>query len=189
MASKRSDEELMAAYVRGDRAAFRQLFDRYQPLLQRVLVRDLDRPEEARDLVQQTFLQLHRARADYRSSKPLRPWLMTIALNLKRQYFRHRSRRPQETSELSEEMAAAGSVEPTAVAEAARLRDALRQLSETQRDAIVLHWYEGFTFTEIAQIVGAKPSAVKVRAHRGYERLRQLLGDTVTMPGENAYSG
>ena len=172
----------MVAYRNGDRAAFRELFDRFAPLLQRVLVRDLDRREEARDLVQQTFLQLHRARADYRADKPLRPWVMTIALNLKRQYFRTRSRRPNEVAELADvKEPAADHLDPAAAAEAARVRDALRSLPPAQRDAIVLHWFEGFTFTEIATIVGAKPSAVKVRAHRGYERLRGILGDDVTV--------
>ena len=46
-------------------AAFRELFQRYTPLLQRAMARDLRSPEEANDLVQQTFLHLHRSRLDF----------------------------------------------------------------------------------------------------------------------------
>ena len=90
-----SDEELMAAYVGGDRSAFAELFARYGPRLQRLMQRDMSRAEDAHDLVQQTFLQLHRARNDFRVDAKLRPWLFTIALNLKRQHFRRLGRRPE----------------------------------------------------------------------------------------------
>ena len=66
-----SDEALMAAYQGGDAAALRELFRRHGGALLRMFQRDLARPE-AEDLVQQTFLQLHRARADYRVGAPLR---------------------------------------------------------------------------------------------------------------------
>jgi DNA-directed RNA polymerase specialized sigma24 family protein len=61
----RSDEQLMRAYVAGDAAAFRVIFERYAPLLLRAMLRELYVREEANDLVQQTFLQLHRARRDF----------------------------------------------------------------------------------------------------------------------------
>jgi len=68
-----SDEELMAAYIAGDKAAFRELFRRYAPLLQRAMARDLRSPEEANDLVQQTFLHLHRSRLDFEPGRKLKP--------------------------------------------------------------------------------------------------------------------
>ena len=73
---------------------------------------------------------------------------------------------------------------PTRPAEPAPLPDpgltrtveaALAQLPENQREAIVLHRFEGFSFREIAELLGVTETAVKVRAHRGYERLRVLL--------------
>ena len=69
-----SDEELIAAHVRGDASAFGQLYGRYVKPLLRLMVRAPRSSEEARDLVQQTFLQLHRARADYDASRRFRPW-------------------------------------------------------------------------------------------------------------------
>ena len=64
--------------------------------------------------------------------------------------------------------------------EGKRLRAALETLAPAQRDAIVLHWFEGLSFPEIAQILGVSESALKVRAHRGYAQLRALLGEPVT---------
>ncbi|MFO0635201.1 MAG: hypothetical protein U0168_20330, partial [Nannocystaceae bacterium] len=59
-----SDEALMAAYVAGDRDAFARLFERWAPRLRQLFARNGARPDEAADLVQQSFLQLHRARHD-----------------------------------------------------------------------------------------------------------------------------
>ena len=78
----------MAAYADGDHAAFRELFARNAPLLTRVVRSQVASDDECRDLVQQTFLQLHRARRDYRKGEPLRPWLLTIAYNLCRDRWR-----------------------------------------------------------------------------------------------------
>src|SRR5262245_34419269 len=96
----KSDEELMASYVAGDEPSFRALFRRHAPVLLRTLGRDLWRPEDANDLVQQTFLQLHRGRRDYQLGRPLRPWLYTIAFNVKREYFRRTKRRPESPLDL-----------------------------------------------------------------------------------------
>jgi len=52
---------------------------------------------------------------------------------------------------------------------------ALAQLPDSQREAILLHRFEGFSFREIGDLLGVSETAVKVRAHRGYERLRVLL--------------
>jgi RNA polymerase sigma-70 factor, ECF subfamily len=168
----RTDEELMAAHIAGDGAAFRELFDRYAPILLGVLRRSLPRPDDARDLLQLTFLHVHRARADYRPGAPFRPWLFTIALNLRREHFRRVARRPEEP--LDEESAAA--VPPSDPTDAARVHAALSVLPESQREVIVLHWFAGLSFPEVASVVGASVPAVKVRAHRGYERLRAILG-------------
>jgi RNA polymerase sigma-70 factor (ECF subfamily) len=174
----RTDEELMAAYVAGDQAAFAELFQRYSPLLLRALRRQIGNEADAAEIVQQTFLQMHRARNDFDTGRRLRPWLMTIAFNLRREHFRRRGRRPEAPLE----------VEPTApdrgdpverAGEASRLRAALATLPAGQREVIEMHWLDELSFPEVAEITGLTVSAVKVRAHRGYKLLRQAL-ETVT---------
>ena len=168
----------MARYQVGDHAAFVELFQRYAPLLLRVMQYRLDRREDAHDLVQQTFLQLHRSRADFRPGAKLRPWLLTIAMNLKRRHLRRR--RHAETS-LDGDMfddAIAGLTWESGIDDEEQLRTLLEGLPPDQRRVIVLHWKDGLSFAEVAHVVGASLSAVKVRAHRGYAAIRASFART-----------
>jgi len=167
----------MTAYVAGDQNAFRELFARYAPLLARAVRAQVSSDDESRDLVQQTFLQLHRARHDYRRGEPLRPWLFTIAYNLIRDRWRAQGRRREVPLEQ-----APPPVETTTPADtlqehrrAASVRAALEALSADQRMVIELHWFAGVPLPEVAATLGVSLSAVKVRAHRAYERLRANL--------------
>jgi RNA polymerase sigma factor (sigma-70 family) len=183
LSESRTDEQLMAAYVAGDAAAFRVIFARYAPLLLRAMLRELYVREEANDLVQQTFLQLHRARADFDHGQKLKPWVFTIAMNLKREYFRKKKRRPERSLEADSVPEPAVPALGAARVDARRtLARALDDLPADQRQVIELHWFDGLEFPEVAQVVGASVSAVKVRAHRGYVRLRQTLGDEAPLP-------
>lgn len=146
--------------------------------------------ELAKDLVQQTFLQLHRARLDFDASKKLRPWLFTIAMNLVRGHFRSAARRPEAPLELdgagdpAEAPVGAARIEDAQVAE--EVRRALAQLPDSQRVVIEMHWFEDRSFREISMALGASLSAVKVRAHRGYQKLKLLLRDSASSPKETA---
>jgi len=169
-----SDEALFGAYVRqADRAAFEALFRRYAPRLSGLFVRS-GAGDLAGDLVQKTFLHLHRARADYQEGRPFRPWIYTIALNVRREEARRRARSRE--VHVEPERVREPSVDPVASTTTDRLvQRALDQLSDAAREVVVLHWYDGMSFPEIAQMLGASVSAVKVRAHRAYEQLRKIL--------------
>ena len=172
----RSDEQLMAAYVDGDAAAFEVLFARYADVLYRLARRRVGSDDDARDLVQQTMLHLHRARHDFRRDSRLRPWLFTIAMNLVREYHRRRGRRPEHSLEREPEVPDPADQPDSARRErVARVRAALERLPVQQREVIELHWFEESPYEEIATIVGASVAAVRVRAHRGYQRLREIL--------------
>lgn len=170
------DEALFARYTAGEGAAFQALFARFAPLFTRIVRRRVFDPVQAQDLVQQTFLQLHRARHDFRVGGKLRPWAVTICMNVVRQHFR----RVQRATELPLEddgawMPTVGPHDPVRAEAARQLHAALAQLPEGTRRAIELHWLEGMPFPEVAEALGISTSAVKVRAHRGYQRLRELL--------------
>ena len=171
-----TDEELMSAYVDGDAKSFRSLFDRYAPVIQRVFERRVRPPNLAGDLVQQTFLQLHRARNDYRVGAPVRPWLMTIAFNLYREHYRKVMRHPEAALDaLSGHEPAVDATGQLRADIRKDLQRALALLPDDQREVIVMHWFDGLSFGEIAELVGATSGAVRVRAHRGYEALRANL--------------
>ena len=168
----------MERYKAGDRVAVTEIFRRYAPLLLRVMQQHLGAREDAYDLVQQTFLQLHRSRGDFRTGAQLRPWLLTIALNLRHRHFRRvgvRSELPF-APDMLESVHPGFSVKDAAEA-GCDVRSVLAGLPANQRDVIVLHWIEGFSFSEVALVVGASLSAVKVRAHRGYVAIRKILAE------------
>lgn len=171
----RDPAALLEAYLEGDAGAFRELFEREAPVVQRSLRRAGVPTSELPDLVQRTFLQLHRARRDYRRGDPVRPWIMTIAANLRRDLMRRRGRW-RETDRVEEKTNGAT---PQGLLEARQgersVRQALSTLPADQRQVIELHWFEELGFAEIASLLEISESAAKVRAHRGYERLRELL--------------
>ena len=183
---EQTDEQLMAAHQRGDPSAFRQLFERYAKRLATAIGRNVWPKAHVEDLVQQTFLQLHRARKDYKPDLPLRPWLFTIAYNLKRQYFRSQKRHPITKAFDNMEDPTQNTARR---AEASILHKALRALPSDQSEAIILHYFEGMTFSEVAQVIGISTSAAKVRAHRGYGHLRKILGEPETESFIAAYAG
>lgn len=165
----------MEAYATGaDPAAFRQLFDRHGPRLYGWFLRSTHSDAVANDLVQQTFLNLHRARRDYRIGARFRPWLYAIGANTRREYFRKTQRRAE--TGFDPAVHDSGVAPDASTAEARAVRRALQQLPDNQRDVLLLHWYEGFSFREIGEMLGASTSAVKVRAHRAYKALRATLG-------------
>jgi RNA polymerase sigma-70 factor (ECF subfamily) len=172
----RSDEELMTAYCAGDSSAFNELFRRYAPQLGAILRRFGFSQDRLADLVQQTFLQLHRARSDFRTGSELRPWLTTIAFNLAREQLRRAKRRPETEIDASTEAAMATLPREQSRFEIRRdLSRALQQLPEDQQEVVRLHFIEELSFEEIGAKMGATPGAVRVRAHRGYTALRKLL--------------
>lgn len=176
MSEGQSDEELMRRYVSGDRDAFRLLFERYAPMLMRLTARHLRDDELAREVVQQTFFQLHAARNDWKSDARLRPWVFTIAMNLVREHYRKANRRKE--TDLDEARIPAAERERAPIEREERvqlLRAALAQLPRSQREVVELHWIEERPFAEVAEIVGSTEGAVRVRAHRAYKRLKELL--------------
>lgn len=172
-----TDEALMERYaLTGQREAFEALFRRYAPKLSLMLARTSGASDRVDDLLQKTFMHVHRARADYQPSRPFRPWVYTIALNVRREESRRKARKKETSLDVDE--IREPSVQPdTTTLEQRAVQRALMRLSESHREVVVLHWYEGLSFPEIGVMLGASTSAVKVRAHRAYQQLRGILGD------------
>lgn len=166
------DELLMERFLGGDASAFEALFVRHAARVHAYLRRMVG-PTTAEDLTQVTFLSVVRSRDRFVRGARFRPWLYAIASNAARDQLRRaRFEQPTDTGELPE--TAAEDVLPDPALEKA-VQGALAQLPVQQREAILLHRFQGFSFGEIAEALGLSESAVKVRAHRGYVRLRALL--------------
>lgn len=171
------DEALMARFCEGDEASFNVLFERYSELVHAAMRRATKDSSLAKDLTQTTFLSVVRGRGRFTSGSRFRPWLFAIAFNALREEYRRRSRNKERVVEPSQlpELTTECTVADRGLRK--RLQLALDLLPEHQREAVVLHQFAEFSFCEIAEMLGSTESTVKVRAHRGYQRLRKSLRD------------
>jgi RNA polymerase sigma-70 factor, ECF subfamily len=181
--------ELMLRYCDGDARAFRELYALVAPRLLGYLAKMARDRAVADDLLQQTFLKLHRARSAYvRGADPV-PWLYSIAHRTFLDEARRQKRAVVRTAddEVPEVPAAITGEsferrdEPADPELARAALDALARLPDQQREAVVLTKLDGKSVAEAAAIAGTTVGAMKVRAHRGYEALRKLL-----VPGARA---
>ncbi len=138
-------------------------------------------PEDARDLVQDTYLAAFRAWTEHRRPRNVEPWLATICLNLARDRYRTRRRRPDEVPladlgslpappDAGPEERALGSLERAAV------HEAMWALPEEQRIAIALVDLADLPVAEAARAMGTPKGTVLSRLHRGRRSLARLLG-------------
>ena len=175
--------ELMARYCDGDAHAFRELYALISPRLFGYLVKICRHRTLAADLLQHTFLKVHRARAAYiRGADPL-PWIYAIAHRTFIDEMRKQQKdivRPvrDHDPELSANLQGDPEQDrndPVDSELVTAALSALAQLSHEQRQAVVLTKLEGKTLAEAAEIAGTSVTAMKVRAHRGYKILRSLM--------------
>jgi len=131
--------------VHGDRAAFEALFNRYGGRLTALFRRSTGSDAFAQDLLQQTFLHIHRARNDFRRNAKLRPWLFAIAMNVRREHYRRRGRAAEVCLDYDRHGEPAQAPGASTASERA-VRRALAALPEGQREVVLLHYYEDLSF-------------------------------------------
>jgi RNA polymerase sigma-70 factor, ECF subfamily len=166
--------QLMCEYQAGRFEAFDELYALLAPALRRYLLSQARDAAKADDLVQDTFLQLHRARHTYDPAYPLTPWAMAIARHVWLMDRRTLSRRPWAPDDVADlELPVRG--EASAYAEKTDVRRALGQVAASRRTAVIQHHVHGLSFKEIAAKAGIAETAAKLRSSRGMAQLRALL--------------
>ena len=166
--------ELMREYQSGRLEAFDELYTLLQPMVRRYLLSHVRDAAKADDLVQETFLQLHRARHTYDPAYPVTPWAMAIARHVQLMDRRTQSRRPWAPDDVAEiELPVRG--EAAAYAEKTDVRRALGKMAASRREAVIQHHVWGWSFKEIAAKAGIAETAAKLRSSRGMAQLRALL--------------
>jgi RNA polymerase sigma-70 factor (ECF subfamily) len=164
----------MVDYQSGRFEAFDELYAALAPLLRRYLLGQARDAAKADDLVQETFLQIHRARHTFNPGFPLTPWAMAIARHVWLMHRRTASRRPWETDDVTE-IELPVRAESASFADRRDVRRALGKVGAPRRDAVIQHHLLGFSFKEIAERAGIAETAAKLRSSRGMAQLRALL--------------
>jgi RNA polymerase sigma-70 factor (ECF subfamily) len=189
------DVRLMLRVRADEPGAFEELVDRFQHRLLAVMRHLCGNADEAEDLAQEVFLRVYRSRKDYHPQAKFSTWLFTIANNLASNAFRRKQRRPaiqleaHDSGPLGPRPAENLLLDPAPGPdhrldhdELARIvQQALGQLNERQRTAVVLNKFEDMSYQEISDIMGISTKAVKSLLSRARAELRERLKAYVHM--------
>jgi RNA polymerase sigma-70 factor (ECF subfamily) len=175
------DAPLIEATLAGDSAAFGQLVGRYQDRLYNALVRVLGSAEDARDLVQDAFVQAYLKLSSFRGTSAFYTWLYRIAFNLAMSHAR--KQRPAASLDRMKDSFGGEPVDGqpgpdsrmTQCEQVALVHAALAELSVEYRQILVLRELEGCRYDEIAEILELPAGTVRSRLFRARMQLRDHL--------------
>lgn len=168
-----SDEEVMARVAGGDRNAFSILVERHQQAAWQVAFRYTRDSQLARDAVQEAFLKAFRARLSYRPSARFRTWFTRILVNTCLDETRRKVPEPRLDLEPTDPRTEHDLLERRQQAE--RVRNAIDDLPQRQKMAVLLKHFEGLSHEEVAAAINATPKAVERLLAKARERLSRLL--------------
>jgi RNA polymerase sigma-70 factor (ECF subfamily) len=182
-----SDEDLLARVRQGESDAFTALVKRYEREMYGYLRRYLGDPNLADDVFQNTFLQLYLKRDQYEPGRPVRPWLYTIATHQAIDALRRTGRHPtvsleQQTGDEADgephrlleclETDGPAPIDRVSAEEARQLvRQSVEQLPDFLRQVVILAYFQGLPYRDVADILAIPVGTVKSRLHTALQRL------------------
>lgn len=169
---ERSDAELLAAHVAGDRYAFDQLFRRHHRQLHRLARLTSRTSEDADDALQDAMLSAHRGAGSFRYDAAVSSWLHRIVVNACLDRLRRAKAHPAAPLEDVYPVADRTAQVETAIA----VQRALMRLPVEQRAAVVAVDMQGYSIADTARMLGVAEGTVKSRCARARARLARLLG-------------
>jgi RNA polymerase sigma-70 factor, ECF subfamily len=167
-------ETLMARYQQGDLAAATALIGNISPKLRRFFAIQLASRNHADDLLQETWLRIHKVRHTYRPGEQVLPWFYAIARHVRVDHYRRIIRTTAREKRLHEIPTIAASVPPGSAA-LLDLDTLLAPLSESQREVIEMLKVAGMSIEEVARATSSSVGSVKQKVHRAYAKLRKTL--------------
>jgi len=177
---KQADAELLARYAAGEEAAFREVVNRYKNSLYMFLKQFLNQRDLVEDVFQETFLQLFNSIDSFDTTRPLRPWLFTIAANKAKDFLRKQRRKPATaigTIADSQEMSfdamldtlTSDKTTPYTTLEknetAVLVRETIARMPGNLREILILAYFNRFSYKQMAHILSIPIGTVKSRLH------------------------
>jgi RNA polymerase sigma-70 factor (ECF subfamily) len=195
-----SDEDLLSRFRKGQREVFGVLVRRYQRELYGYLRRYLGDADLADDVFQTTFVQVYSKAGQYELGRPVRPWLYAIATNQAIDALRRLGRQAAVSLEQTEaesegerrgliELLEAREAEPFENVDAAEMRDLVRscinRLPDFMKQVVLMAYYQGLKYQEIAEALDIPLGTVKSRLHAALVKLTELWHAEVPSPQSN----
>ena len=166
---------LVRRCLRGNAEAMQALVERFQAEVYGLCVRLLSHRHDAEDVTQEVFLRIFRSLRRWDPTRPLKPWIMSIAINRCRTWLSQRSRRPELADYLHETAARPDESEGNEMAR--EIRSAIQTLRAEYQSVFVLFHDQGLPYEDIAQALRKPVGTVKTWLHRArlevLQRLRQ----------------
>jgi len=178
---QQAEAEIIIRVLKGDRQAYALLVEDYKNPIYNLAYRMTGNLHDADDLTQEIFIRAYRNLRQYDQSRKFFTWLYTIGINLIRNHLKKNRPIISEISEvhfLTESQVKQnenGEEDLLSDNRMIRLEKALQRLPVALRELIVLKYYQGLTFEEVAAITGISLSAIKMRIYRGLDQLKHLM--------------
>jgi len=189
----KSEAEIVAKVLNGDKQAYALLVEEYKTPVYSLAYRMTGNSQDAEDLAQETFLRAFNQLFRYDTKRSFFTWLYTISLNIIRNHLKKNSTRRRDDFRQGEKISGTGefddkrftSQESQVIDEGRKEREeklesCLQKLSPELRELMILRFYQGLPFEAIAEITGLSLSAIKMRVYRGLEKLRKYIEENVT---------
>lgn len=178
MTSAPSDTELLARAAAGDHEAFTEVMRIHEGRVFSVCLRIMGSRDRALDAVQDTFLTVFRKSGQFKGKAAVGTWIYRIAVNTCYDHLRKAKRRPADpmpdyhdpADDSAEDEVDSAGIRPD-------IRQALQNIPEEFRAAVVLSDMEGMSLPEVAEVLGIPVGTVKSRVFRGRRQLARLLGN------------
>ena len=164
----------MLRYQQADAAATAVLISQVSPLLLRFFKSQSGSRAEAEDLLQDTWLQIHKVRHTYRPGEPLLPWIYAIARHVRVDSYR-RAQRIRSREQIMSPLPELSATVKTSSTEMPDFDTLIAILPPSQREVVSMLKVGDMSLVEVARATSSTVGSVKLKAHRAYEKLRAVL--------------
>jgi len=190
------EKKLIKKCKDGDIGSFETLLKNYQKTAYNVAYRMMGNEEDAKDMAQEALIKVYKSIQSFRMDSEFSTWLYRIVMNVCKDELRKKKMKvvsidkhlETEEGEIQMELKDSGPTPEEILSSKesiAEIQKAMMQMSETNREVLVLRDVKGFSYDEICDITGLATGTVKSRINRGRQELSKLLSSVGLLPSRS----